>query len=87
MAERYAGLATRLILPGSASRAGPASCVDSSARPEPIASNGPVSSDVAELPRWRLCRRHDPLTFTPSEEVPVSSSQHMQGLLIAENAG
>ena len=43
---------------------------------------------------WCVCglrvvprRKHRRLTPSPKEEVPVSSSCCMQGLLIAENAG
>ena len=44
-----------------------------------------VSSGVVQ--GWSLRRKHRRLTPSPKEEVPVSSSCSMQGLLIAENAG
>ena len=54
----------------------------------PIASMGSASSEVVQRGPWpRRTERFAGWFYPPQEEVPVSSSCSMQGLLIAENAG
>ena len=52
---------------------------------DPLKLMGLVSSGVAFAPAAGRRRRR--LALSPQEEVPVSHSQRMQGLQIAEKAG